>query len=52
MGLWTLHMEMPHAYYLPWNFILKISAAWTENKDRIYQAIAKRLEKLVIHAAL
>lgn len=50
MDLWTSHIETPYAYYLPWNFILQISAPGTENKDCVYQA--KRLEKLVIDAAL
>lgn len=51
-GLWTLHIETHYTYYLPWNFILQLSAAWTENKGCVYQAIAKRLEKLVIDAAV
>lgn len=32
MGLWTLHIETPHAYYLPWNFILQISAPGPKTK--------------------
>lgn len=32
MDLWTSHIETPYAYYLPWNFILQISAPGTETK--------------------